>query len=107
MGRGVVAHKPGRLVDEVGREVAEVVGVAELALGHRLAFQGLDDLWVGLAVGDELFEPAFVDGGKAARKHCFLSDRGHYFSPWGVGYRTVCFLHEACQTPAKSKGEVL
>src|SRR5262249_19825973 len=28
------------------------------------------------------------------------------FSPWELGYRTVCFLHEACQMCPKSKGEV-
>jgi hypothetical protein len=81
--------------------------VAELAFRHRLAFQGLDDLRIGLAVGDELFQPVFVDRGQAARKHCFLSDRGHHFSPWAVGYRTVCFLHEACQTQPNPKAELL
>jgi hypothetical protein len=107
IGGGVVAQQAGRLVDDVGRQVADVVGVAELAFGHRLAFQGLDDLGVGLAVGDQLFQPVFVDRGQAACKHCFLSDRGHQFSSLGAGYRTVCFLHEACQTPRKQKCEVL
>src|SRR5471030_868351 len=83
IGRGIIAEKTRRLVNDVRREVADVVGMAELAFGHGLAFQGLDDLWVGLAVGDELFQPVPVDGGKAACKHCFLSDRGHYFSPFG------------------------
>src|ERR1700704_5859064 len=48
------------------------------------AFQGLDDLWVGLAVNNELLEPLSVDGGKASRKHCFLRDRGHYCLSLGV-----------------------
>src|ERR1700681_1342668 len=77
----------------------------ELALGHRPAFQGLDDLWVGLAVRDELLQPLFVDRGKASRKHRFLSDRRHFSLPRG-GYRTVCILHEPCQTQRKRKREV-
>jgi hypothetical protein len=42
--RGVVAKQARRLVNDVGRKVADIVGVAELALGHGLAFRGLDDL---------------------------------------------------------------
>ena len=55
--------------------------MAELAFRHRLALQGLDDLRIGLAVDDELFEPTFVDWRQAACEHRFLSDRGHLFSP--------------------------
>src|SRR3984957_14345621 len=77
IGRGVVTEKARRVVDDVWRKVADVVGVAELAFGHRLAFQGLDDLRVGLAVDDELFQPLFIDRGEAAGERCFLSDRGH------------------------------
>jgi hypothetical protein len=84
IGRGVVAQQARRFVDDVGREVADVVGVAELALGHRLAFQRLDHLRVGLAVGDQLLEPAFVDGGKATGQDCFLCDRGHQFLSLGA-----------------------
>ncbi len=81
IGRGVVAEQARRFVDDIGREVADVVGVAELALRHRLAFQGLDDLRIGLAVGNQLFQPVLVDGGQATCEDCFLSDRGHHFSP--------------------------
>jgi hypothetical protein len=81
IGRGVVAEQARRFVDDIGREVANVVGVAELALRHRLALQGLDDLRIGFAVDDELFQPILVDWGQAACEHRFLSDRGHLFSP--------------------------
>jgi hypothetical protein len=82
IGRGVITEKTRRLVDDVGREVADVVGVAELALSHRLALQGLDDLRIGLAIGDQLLQPASVDRGKATGQRCFLNDRGHgHFLP--------------------------
>ncbi len=81
IGSGVIAQQDRRFVDNVWRKVADVVGVAEFAFSHRLAFQGLDGLRVSLAILNELLQPLSVDGGKAACQHCFLSDRGHLFSP--------------------------
>jgi hypothetical protein len=79
IGRGVVAQQARRLVHDVGRQIADVVGVTELAFGYRLAFQGLDHLGIGLAVGDQLLEPVFVDGRETTGQCCFLNDRGHQF----------------------------
>src|SRR3974390_3253000 len=100
IGRGVVAEKARRLIHDVRREVADVVGVAELAFGHRLAFQGLDDLWIRFAVGDQLLEPLLVDWGEAAGKCCFLGDRSHRISPWGQDTeRSVSCMKRARSTP--------
>src|ERR1700730_13283060 len=73
--------------------------MAELAFGHRLAFQGLDDLWVGLAVRDELLQPVFVDRGEASRKHRFLSDRRHFSLPRVDTERSV-----SCTNHARHRG---
>jgi hypothetical protein len=59
------------------KQVADVIGVAELALRHRLALQRLDDVGIGLAVGDQLFEPAFVDRRQAAGQHGLCGNSGH------------------------------
>ena len=58
--------------------------MAELALRDGLALQGLDDLGVGLAVGDELFEPAFIDRCEAAREGRLLNNSGHLISLPGI-----------------------
>src|ERR1043166_6931696 len=105
--RSVVAEQARRLVDDVGRKGADVLGMTEFALGHRLALQGLDHLGIGLAVGDELLQPALVDGREAACQHCFLSDRGHQFLSRECGSRTVCILHKPGQKGGKSKGEAI
>ena len=90
IGRCVVAEQARRLVDDVGGEIADVVGVTELALGDRLAFQGLDDLRIGLAGGDQAFETRLVDrreaargdGGEATGENDFFLDRRHGFPPF-------------------------
>src|ERR1700729_2267012 len=52
IGRGVVAEQARRFVDDIRRKVADIVGVAELAFGPRLALKGLDDLRFRLAVDE-------------------------------------------------------
>jgi len=95
VGRGVVAQQGRRFIDDVGRQVADVVGVPELAFGDRLALQSLDDFRVCLAALDQLLESALVDGRQASGQNDVLGSDGHYFPP--VGYQPVCFLHRICQ----------
>jgi hypothetical protein len=79
--------------------------VAELALGHRLALQRLDDIGIGFAVGDQLFESAFVDRREAAGQGGFGGNSSHWFSPLERckdTERSVA-LQKACQRPLMDK----
>src|SRR3981189_2483785 len=104
-GGGVVAQQGRRLVDDVGRQVADIVRVPELSFGDGLALQGLDDLGVRLAVLDQLLEPAFVDRRETSGENDVFGSDGHCYPP--EGYQPVCFLHGACQPgrPARVAAE--
>src|SRR5260370_1531160 len=95
VGGGVVAQEGRRLVDDVGRQVADVVRMPELSFRDGLALQGLDDLRVRLAVLDKLLEPAFVDRRKTSGENDVFGSDGHCYPP--EGYQPVCFLHGTCQ----------
>lgn len=64
--RRVVAQQRRRLVDDIGGQVADVVGVAEAAFRDRAALDSLDDLGIGLAGGGKAGEALLVDRGEAA-----------------------------------------
>jgi hypothetical protein len=54
--------------------------VAELAFGHGLAFQGLDDLQVSLPLAINCSRPFLSMGAKAAGKHGFERRRSSFLS---------------------------
>ena len=64
-----------------GRQTANEIEVPEAALRHRLAFQRLDDLRVGFALGNQLFQTLLVDGGKATGQGSLGDDFVHEFAP--------------------------
>ena len=65
------------LVDNVSRQIADEVEMAKAPLGHRLAFERLDRRGVGLALGDQLLKPGFVDGREAAGQGGLGDGLGH------------------------------
>src|SRR5262249_31741444 len=106
--RGVVAEQSRRLVDHVGRQAADEIEMAESALGDRLAFQRLDGLGIGLALGDQLVEALSVDGGETAGEGGLGDGLVHELPLlWLVSgrYRPFCSMHEPCHSIPSQKVE--
>ena len=57
----IVAEQCWRLIDNVWRQIANIVEVPETPLGNCLAFERLNGFRVRLPAFDQLFKAAFID----------------------------------------------
>src|SRR5581483_820877 len=114
VGCGVVAEQAGRLVDDIGGQIAHEIEMAEAPFRDGLALECLDHLGVGFALRDQLLETRLVDRGETAGEGGFCDDLIHPFplllrispvgGPHGLWIQTGLYMHWPCQFCCGAKG---